>query len=106
MIKEQDTIVFETIRLVQEQDGMFYVPIVKGQNNGLPVRFAAKTVSETQLIFENPQHDFPQVISYTRISSDTLIAEISGTRSGKTRKQIFPMKRVRWMSSRLAGGRP
>lgn len=94
IIKGQDTIVFETIRLVQEHDGLFYIPVVKDQNNGLPVRFAARTVSETQLVFENPEHDFPQVISYTRINADSLSAEISGIRSGKTRKQIFPMKRV------------
>jgi hypothetical protein len=94
-IKERDTIVFETIRLVQEQEGLFYIPIVKDQNNGAPVRFAATIVSETRLVFENPQHDFPQIISYTRIGPDSLRAEISGTRNGKSRKQIFPMERVR-----------
>ena len=94
-LKEQDTIVFETIRLVQEQEGVFYIPNVKGQNNDAPVRFAAGTVSETTMVFENAQHDFPQIISYTRISSDSLRAEISGTRNGKVRKQIFSMERVR-----------
>lgn len=95
VVKEKDTIVFETIRLVREQEGLFYIPIVRDQNNGASIRFEARTVSETQLIFENPQHDFPQNISYTRISPDSLKAEISGTRNGKTRKQIFPMERVR-----------
>ncbi len=94
-MKEKDTIVFETIRLVREPEGLFYIPIVKDQNNGISVRFAATTVSETQLVFENPQHDFPQIISYTRISPDSLTAEISGIRSGKVRKQVFPMERVR-----------
>jgi hypothetical protein len=95
ILKEQDTVVFETIRLVQEQGGFFYIPIVQDQNNGAPVRFTATTVSETRLVFENPQHDFPQIISYTRVGSDSLIAEISGTRNGKVRKQRFPMERVR-----------
>lgn len=94
IIKEKDTIVFESIQLVQEQGGLFYIPMVKNQNDGLPVRFATKTISETQLIFENLQHDFPQIISYTKISADSLIAEISGTRNGQERKQTFPMKRV------------
>jgi hypothetical protein len=39
MLKENDTIVFETIRLVQEHDSLFYIPTVKNQNNNLPVRF-------------------------------------------------------------------
>ena len=51
IIKEQDTIVFENIQLVQEQDGLFYIPTVKNQNDGLPVRFASKIVTETQLVF-------------------------------------------------------
>ena len=95
IVKEKDTIVFETMRLVQEQDGLFYIPTVKNQNDGLPVRFASKTISETQLVFENPHHDFPQIISYTKITADSLVAEISGTKNGQERKQIFPMKRVK-----------
>lgn len=94
IIKEKDTVVFENIRLVQEKDGLFYIPAVKNQNDGLPVRFANKTISETQLVFENPQHDFPQVISYTKITPDSLVAEISGTKNGRERRQLFPMKRV------------
>lgn len=95
MIQEKDTVVFETVKLIYEQGTLFYIPTVKNQNNDLPVRFSAKTVSETQLIFENPQHDFPQIISYTRIGADSLVAEISGTKNGKERKQSFPMKRVK-----------
>lgn len=94
-IKEKDTIVFENIQLVQEQDGLFYIPTVKNQNDSLPVRFAGKTISETQLVFENPKHDFPQIISYTKITSDSLVAEISGTKNGQERKQTFPMKRMK-----------
>jgi hypothetical protein len=94
IVKEKDTIVFENIRLVQQQDGLFYIPTVKNQNDGLPVRFAIKTISEAQLIFENPQHNFPKVISYTKITADSLVAEISGTKNGQERKQTFPMKRV------------
>ncbi|MBX2963329.1 MAG: hypothetical protein KF687_12510 [Cyclobacteriaceae bacterium] len=93
-LKEKDTVVFETIQLVQEKTGLVYIPTVKNQNDGLPVRFTIKTITDTQLIFENSQHDFPQVISYTKISADSLVAEISGLRNGQERKQKFPMKRV------------
>ena len=94
-LKDRDTIVFETIRLVQGQDGLFYIPIVKNQNDGLPVRFALQTISDSILVFENAQHDFPQIISYTKISADSLVAEISGTKNGLERKQAFPMKRAK-----------
>jgi Domain of unknown function (DUF6265) len=95
IIKENDTVVFENIRLVQEQNALVYIPAVKSQNDAMPVRFASKTISETQMVFENPEHDFPQVISYTKIGSDSLVAEISGTKNGQERKRTFPMKRVR-----------
>jgi hypothetical protein len=95
MLKEKDTIVFETIRLLQENNNLFYIPKVKNQNDNLPVRFAAKTVSDKELVFENPSHDFPQSISYSKINADSLVAEISGTKNGKERKQKFPMRRVK-----------
>lgn len=95
ILKEKDTIVFENIRLVQEQDKLYYIPAVKNQNEGLPIRFAPKLVSETELVFENPEHDFPQVISYRKINADSLVAEISGTKNGQERRQKFPMKRMR-----------
>ena len=79
--KDKDTIVFETIRLVQEQEVLFYIPTVKNQNDGLPVRFTAKLISENQMIFENLQHDFPQIISYTNTDTNTLVAEISNRKS-------------------------
>lgn len=94
-VKEKDTIVFESIRLVQEQDGLFYIPKVKNQNDGLPVLFAAKAITDNLLVFENLRHDFPQIISYTKITADSLLAEISGTRNGQERKQTFPMKRLK-----------
>lgn len=95
MVKEKDTVAFEAIRIVQEQDGLFYIPTVKNQNGDLPVRFAIKTISETVMVFENSRHDFPQVISYTKINADSLVAQISGTKNGQARKQTFPMKRMK-----------
>lgn len=95
IVKGEDTVVCESIRIVQEQNGLFYIPTVKNQNDSLPVRFLAKSVSETTLIFENPKHDFPQIISYEKISNDSLVAENSGTKNGQEIKQTFPMKRVK-----------
>ncbi len=94
-LKEKDTVVFETIKLVQEQNEMFYIPTVQSQNKGLPVPFTAKKKSKTQLVFENLQHDFPQTISYTKINRDSLVATISGMKNEQEHKQIFPMKRIK-----------
>ncbi len=95
ILKENDTVVFENIRLVQEHDKLYYIPVVKNQNNNLPIRFSGITATETQLIFENTEHDFPQKIAYSKIKSDSLYAEISGIKKGQPRKQAFLMKRVK-----------
>lgn len=93
MLRDKDTLVFETIKLVQKNEQLLYIATVRRQNNGVPVAFTSKKISDTELVFENPEHDFPQTIRYTRIGTDSLVAEISGTKNGTERKQTFPMKR-------------
>lgn len=93
LIKGNDTIILETLRLVQEQHGIFYIPTVTQQNKGLPVKFALKKMTGDYMEFENPEHDFPQMITYRKISPDSLIAEISGTLNGQTHTRQFGMKR-------------
>ncbi|MBO9591342.1 MAG: hypothetical protein J7599_00450 [Niabella sp.] len=94
MLKEKDTLVFETVKLVQNEGRLLYIATVQRQNNGAPVSFVSKKISDTELVFENPEHDFPQKIRYMRIGADSLVAEISGTKNGTERKQSFPMKRM------------
>lgn len=95
MLKERDTVVFEKIQLVSREGNLFYIPTVRDQNNGQPITFALRTLSPEMIVFENPEHDFPQVISYTKMSSDSLVARISGMRNGQHREQRFGMRRVK-----------
>ncbi|MBO9151544.1 DUF6265 family protein [Chitinophaga sp. GCM10012297] len=94
-LEGNDTTIFESVRLLQKEGRLYYVPTVKGQNNGQPVSFALKQATDEQLVFENPQHDFPQTVSYRRIGADSLVAQISGTRNGQFRTVVFPMKKIR-----------
>lgn len=91
----KDTVSSEAIVLKQEGNDSYYIPTVKGQNNDQPVKFKLTSSSANQLVFENPAHDFPQKISYTLESKDSLVAEISGVVNGQQRARKFPMKRVR-----------
>ncbi len=95
IIKDKDTIVFETIRLVYENEKVYYIPIVEGGNDGKPVRFTSRLISEDKLEFENSEHDFPQVISYIRTGNKSLIAEISGIVEGKEEKESYPMTKIK-----------
>lgn len=90
----KDTLVFETIQLVQKREGLFYMPAVRGQNGGKSVSFKLGRISATEIEFDNPGHDFPQKISYRQVGNDSLIAVISGTVGSKHTSRQFPMKKV------------
>jgi hypothetical protein len=59
-----------------------------------PADFEARTVSDTLVTFENAGHDFPQRVIYRRLSADSLVARIEGTRNGSVRGVDFPYARV------------
>ena len=91
----KDTVSSESLRLEQNGKELFYIPTVSNQNNQQPVKFVLTSSTPKQLIFENPKHDFPQKITYTQITNDSLMAEISGMLDGKQNVQNFPMSRVK-----------
>ncbi|AYL93917.1 DUF6265 family protein [Mucilaginibacter celer] len=90
-----DTVSSEHIRIEQHAGKLYYIPTVKNQNDGKAVTFTLTSSTGKQLVFENPEHDFPQKITYTQINKDSFVAEISGNRKGKFKAIPFPMKRVR-----------
>ncbi|MDR7211923.1 DUF6265 family protein [Flavobacterium piscis] len=88
-IKGKDTLHFESIILAQKGETLTYKATVKGQNNDKPVDFPSTSETENKLIFENPQHDYPQKITYTKGANNTLTAEISGKLQGKLTTERF-----------------
>ncbi len=94
-VKGSDTIPQETVKLEQKGNDLLYIPTVNGQNDGKPVIFTSTNVTDSEMVFENQAHDFPQKISYKRIGADSLLAVVSGNVSGKMHSESFPMGRVR-----------
>jgi hypothetical protein len=92
-IKGNDTLHSESVVLIQIGNNLIYSPNVKGQNNDLPVPFKLTSGTATQLIFENPKHDFPQKITYKKITADSIVAEISGMQQGKPAYEAYAMTR-------------
>lgn len=91
--KDKDTLFYETVVLDQKGDSLHYIVTTPKQNDAKPVSFTLKSFTANSYIFENKQHDFPQRITYTKVTNDSLIAEISGTQNGKPAVEQFPMKR-------------
>jgi hypothetical protein len=92
-IKGKDTLHFESIILEQKGEHLFYNATVKGQNENKSVPFKLTTKTDKQLVFENPKHDYPQKITYTLISKDSLVASISGVQLGEPSSEKFGMKK-------------
>ena len=91
-VRGSKTVEYELV-LIKEQDGrLAYEAHPSGQPSAT---FMAATASDTSVIFENPTHDFPQRVGYTRNGSDALDAWIEGQANGKSRRVDFSYQRAR-----------
>ena len=92
-IKENDTIHMENIVLIQKKEDLLYIPTVNGQNNDEPVTFTLSSDIDNRFSFENPTHDYPQKITYKKITDTNLLATISGKQQGKNTQESYSMKK-------------
>jgi uncharacterized protein DUF6265 len=58
------------------------------------VVFRAAGVSPNEVVFENPEHDFPKRIGYRMVSRDSLEAWVDGGAKGSGEKIRYPYHRV------------
>lgn len=74
ILRGADTTFVEKLQIVIERDKLYYVADVP-ENKGL-VYFEITSVTDNGFICENPQHDFPKKIAYSR-NGNTVTAIIS-----------------------------
>jgi hypothetical protein len=82
---------FEYLRIEQRADGIYYVAHPKAQCPGTD--FKLTRASATEVVFENPQHDFPKRIIYRKDGDDSLAASIDGGEG--TKAMSFTYKRMK-----------
>jgi len=82
---------FEQLRIAPMLSGtLAYI----AQPSGLAaVTFPVKSVSDSEVVFENLAHDFPQRIIYRRNGKDGVAARIEGVNQGRNVGQDFAFKR-------------
>ena len=91
-VSQGRTVEYEFILLRVETSGEInYVAKPSGQKEAA---FKLIRASTTEAVFENPEHDFPQRISYT-LRDGGLTAAIEGTKNGKARRVEFNYQRVK-----------
>ena len=88
-IKTDDTLHSEKITLAQKGEMLLYSATVNGQNDDKAIDFGSTSETEKKLVFENPSHDYPQKITYTKGANNTLTAEITGNLRGKKTTERF-----------------
>jgi hypothetical protein len=89
-VRDGKLVEYESV-VLREQDGrLAYEAHPSGQPSAV---FMSATITESTVVFENPMHDYPQRVGYTR-EGDSLLAWIDGTANGKSRRVDFPYRRV------------
>ena len=81
----------ELMILTERGDQLAYEAHPSGQASAV---FLSSMVTTSMVVFENPQHDFPQRIGYERKDADSLTAWVEGPQNGRTRRIEFAYQRA------------
>ncbi len=89
------TVAFEYLRIAEEDGWTVLIASPSGQETA---RFKLVSMSATKVVFENPDHDFPQRIIYRLNGEGNLLGRIEGKVDGVARAADFPMTKTRCRS--------
>ena len=82
LLREDQRVITERLLLEVARDRVTYIAEPTGQTR---TRFPAVTANADSLVVANPDHDFPQRITYRRVGSDTMLVAVTGTEGGTPR---------------------
>ncbi len=91
-VRRNALVAYEFLLLREAGDRLEYESHPSGQRSAT---FLSTMVSEVMVLFENPEHDFPQRIGYRREGASSLVAWIEGIDKGQARRIEFPYRRVK-----------
>lgn len=91
-VKNGKTVGFEYMRIEQNADGIFFIS--KPSENKEETAFKLKSSTLTEVVFENPEHDFPQRVIY-KLLGTKMTGRIEGNNNGKFLGIDFPMNKVK-----------
>ena len=90
-IRDGRMVAFEFLRIVAKGDTLVYVAQPGGRP---PTEFPMTSGGPGYAVFENPAHDHPKVIRYTR-KGDVLTAAVEGVEQGKPARETFTFTRAK-----------
>lgn len=74
-IRDGKMTAYEMIVLREQGDRLAYQAHPSGQPSAT---FLSTRISPSELVFENPAHDFPRKITYRRVGADSIVARVEG----------------------------
>ena len=78
---------FEFLCIVERDGGLVYQAMPNGRSPATD--FTLTTIDEHNAVFENPAHDFPKMIRYSKKDDGSLEAVISGAPGSKPVTFLF-----------------
>lgn len=91
-VRNSKTVAFEFMQIIEDDyGGIVFIAAPSGQS---ATSFLMVSVTDREVIFENPDHDFPQRVIYRLMSDEKLIGRIEGTVDGMDRALDFPMRKI------------
>ncbi|MBC7940269.1 MAG: hypothetical protein H7Z19_10985, partial [Chitinophagaceae bacterium] len=91
-VKGGKTVAHEFMQIRLNAEGrVVFIALPSGQTEA---SFLATTLTDSEVVFENALHDFPQRVIYRSLPGGRLVARIEGVRRGTARAVDFPMQRV------------
>lgn len=89
-VKGDKVVSTEFLKIAPEGGVLVYTPRIGSR---VPVPFKLLRISDSEVVFENPTHDFPQRIIY-RKQEGGLFARVEAGEKGKEKGQDIPMKKA------------
>jgi hypothetical protein len=87
-------VIFEYLRIVETTDGLVYYATPRGiDTTKFTLTSLTSDGSSRQAVFENPEHDNPNLIRYT-LSDDGLMAEVEGIDDDHTVVDVWVWNRA------------
>ncbi len=77
-LRAEKEIITENLLIKVVDKKVTYQAQVVDQNEGQTIEFVLNQISKDKVSFENPTHDFPKKIQYTRLNESTLFVEVLG----------------------------
>lgn len=90
-VRQGKTVEYEFMQIREVEGSLVFIAKPSGQPE---TSFKLVTLSDTEVVFADPQHDFPQRLIYRLLPDQSLLARIEGTLNGKQRAIDFPFKRA------------